>query len=61
MPFGPRQLDSAAAASHSPLAQPWSIIGGNTIAAFVGVFTWMWLKDPIAASGIAVGASIGGG
>ncbi|MCW5680131.1 MAG: HPP family protein [Xanthobacteraceae bacterium] len=47
------------AASHSPLAQPWSIIGGNTIAAFVGVFTWMWLKDPIAASGIAVGASIG--
>jgi CBS-domain-containing membrane protein len=47
------------AASHSPLAQPWSIIGGNTIAAFIGVFTYMWLKDPIAASGVAVAASIG--
>lgn len=47
------------AASGSPLAQPWNVIGGNTIAAFVGVFTYMWLKDPIAASGVAVAASIG--
>ncbi len=47
------------AASHSPLAQPWSVIGGNTIAACIGVFTYMWLKDPIAASGVAVAASIG--
>jgi len=46
------------AASHSPLAQPWSILGGNTIAALVGVFTYMWLKDPIAASGVALAASI---
>lgn len=47
------------AASHSPLAQPWNVLGGNTIAAFVGVFTYMWLKDPIAASGIALAGSIG--
>lgn len=47
------------AASHSPLAQPWSVIGGNTISALVGVFTYMWLKDPIAASGVAVAGSIG--
>lgn len=46
------------AASHSPLAQPWSILGGNTIAALVGVFTYMWLKDPIAASGVALAGSI---
>ena len=47
------------AASSSPLAQPWNVVGGNTIAAFIGVFTYMWLKDPIAASGISVAASIG--
>ncbi|MBX3523656.1 MAG: HPP family protein [Xanthobacteraceae bacterium] len=47
------------AASHSPLAQPWSILGGNTIAALVGVFTYMWLKDPIAACGVAVAGAIG--
>lgn len=47
------------AASHSPLAQPWSVLGGNTIAALVGVFTYMWLKDPIAASGVALAGSIG--
>jgi CBS domain-containing membrane protein len=47
------------AASNSPLAQPWSIIGGNLVSALVGVFTWMWLKDPIAASGVAVAGSIG--
>jgi len=47
------------AASHSPLAQPWSVIGGNMISALVGVFTYMWLKDPIAASGVAVAGSIG--
>lgn len=46
------------AASHSPLAQPWSILGGNTIAALIGVFTYMWLKDPIAASGVALAGSI---
>ena len=43
----------------SPLAQPWSVLGGNTIAALVGVFTYMWLKDPIAASGVALAGSIG--
>jgi CBS domain-containing membrane protein len=46
------------AASNSPLAQPWNVIGGNMIAALVGVFTYMWLKDPIAASGIALAGSI---
>lgn len=46
------------AASHSPLAQPWSILGGNAISALVGVFTYMWLKDPIAASGVALAGSI---
>ncbi len=46
------------AASTSPLAQPWNVLGGNMIAALVGVFTYMWLKDPIAASGIALAGSI---
>lgn len=47
------------AASSSPLAQPWNVLGGNMIAALVGVFTYMWLKDPIAASGVALAGAIG--
>ena len=30
----------------SPLAQPWSIVGGNTISAFVGVLSAMFVPDP---------------
>ncbi|HRO49572.1 MAG TPA: HPP family protein [Hyphomicrobium sp.] len=38
----------------SPLAQPWSIIGGNTISALVGVAVVQFITDPIAAAGVAV-------
>ncbi|MCO5396918.1 HPP family protein [Ralstonia soli] len=44
----------------SPLAQPWSIIGGNLVAATVGV-TCAWLvKDPVMASALAVSIAIVG-
>ncbi|KQZ13944.1 hypothetical protein ASD44_07545 [Mesorhizobium sp. Root554] len=43
----------------SPLAQPWSIIGGNTISAFVGVVVAYFVRDPVLASGLAVGIAIG--
>jgi CBS domain-containing membrane protein len=42
----------------SPLAQPWSIIGGNLVSATVGVTCAMFIVDPVAASGLAVGAAI---
>lgn len=47
------------AAPASPLAQPWSIIGGNLVAACVGVASAHWISNPILAAAIAVAASIG--
>lgn len=42
----------------SPLAQPWSIIGGNTIAALVGVTFARYVGDPVLAAGLAVSVAI---
>ncbi len=42
----------------SPLAQPWSIIGGNTISALVGIAVGRLVHDPTIAIGIAVGLAI---
>ncbi|MFT3735275.1 MAG: HPP family protein [Rhodocyclaceae bacterium] len=45
----------------SPLAQPWSIIGGNLVASIVGVGCHLALPDePIMAAGVAIGLAIGG-
>jgi CBS domain-containing membrane protein len=42
----------------SPLAQPWSIIGGNTISALVGVAVGHLVRDPMMAVGLAVAFAI---
>jgi len=42
----------------SPLAQPWSVISGNTISALVGVTVRMIVPDPMLAAGLAVGLAI---
>lgn len=43
----------------SPLAQPWPIIGGNTISAFIGIAISRLVDDPIlAATGLAVSLAI---
>ncbi|TKC86236.1 HPP family protein [Trinickia terrae] len=42
----------------SPLAQPWSIIGGNLVSATVGVACAGWLADPVAAAALAVSVAI---
>lgn len=42
----------------SPLAQPWSIIGGNTISALMGVAAASLIKDPIVATGVGVSLAI---
>ncbi|MBZ5791035.1 HPP family protein [Burkholderia contaminans] len=44
----------------SPLAQPWSIIGGNLVAATVGVACAQWIADPITAAAVAIACAIGG-
>lgn len=43
----------------SPLAQPWSIIGGNLVAALVGVFCAQIFGDTMLAGAIAVSTAIG--
>jgi len=42
----------------SPLAQPWSIVGGNTISALVGVTVTYFVHDPMIAIGLAVSLAI---
>ena len=42
----------------SPLAQPWPVIGGNTLAALVGVFFAQAVASPHLAAGLAVGFAI---
>ncbi|MCI3208321.1 hypothetical protein DBA20_25525 [Pandoraea capi] len=42
----------------SPLAQPWSILGGNLVAALVGVTCTMFIPSPVIAAAAAVGVSI---
>jgi len=42
----------------SPLAQPWSIFGGNMISAAVGVTAAMFIADPFLASAVAAGGAI---
>lgn len=42
----------------SPLAQPWSIIGGNGLAALVGVACAHWLAPPVVAAAVAASVAI---
>jgi CBS domain-containing membrane protein len=43
----------------SPLAQPWSILGGNTVAAVTGVSVSLLVPDPFVAAALAIGTAIG--
>jgi CBS domain-containing membrane protein len=42
----------------SPLAQPWSVVGGNTISALIGVLCVHLIDDPALAAGVAVATAI---
>lgn len=42
----------------SPLAQPWSIIGGNTISAVMGVLAAHFIPNPVVAIGVGVSLAI---
>jgi CBS domain-containing membrane protein len=45
-------------ASESPLAQPWSIVGGNLVSALVGVACARWIAEPVLAASVAVALAI---
>lgn len=42
----------------SPLAQPWSVVGGNIVSAVVGVTAVRFVPAPHLAAGVAVGGAI---
>lgn len=42
----------------SPLAQPWSIFGGNVVSAAVGVACAQWIGEPMLAAALAVAGAI---
>ncbi|WP_322012924.1 HPP family protein [Paraburkholderia sp. J12] len=42
----------------SPLAQPWSILGGNLVSAAVGVTCALLIADPVAAAATAAAVSV---
>ena len=46
------------AAHSSPLAQPWSILGGNLISATVGVTCALLIDDPVLAASTAIAGAI---
>lgn len=43
----------------SPLAQPWSLLGGNLVAATVGVACARWIADPVGAAALAIALAVG--
>ena len=42
----------------SPLAQPWSVFGGNVVSGIVGVTAAMWIADPVWAAPVAAAGAI---
>lgn len=42
----------------SPLAQPWSVVGGHLISALTGILASRLIPDPMLACGVAVAAAI---
>lgn len=46
------------AAPASPLAQPWSIMGGNLVAALTGVSCASWIASPGLAAGLSLALAI---
>lgn len=42
----------------SPLAQPWSVLGGNMLAAFIGITCLISIPNIMLAASLAVGSSI---
>lgn len=47
------------ATPHSPLSQPWSLIGGHLISALIGITCAKLITNPLYAGAIAVALSIG--
>ena len=43
----------------SPMAQPWAVLGGNTLSALAGITCAIWIGDPVWAAAAGVGLALG--
>ncbi len=43
---------------HSPVSQPWPLVGGHIISAFIGISTYYLIANPILASSVAIGMAM---
>lgn len=43
----------------NPMAQPWAVVGGHAVSAFVGLACVHWVASPAVAAALAVGIAIG--
>lgn len=46
------------AVPHSPMAQPWPVVGGNLLSGLVGWACSLLIPDPVLAAGCAVGMAV---
>ncbi len=46
------------AVPHGPLSQPWNLVGGHLVSAFIGVACAQWVPDTLVAASLAVSLSI---
>lgn len=46
------------AVPHGPMSQPWNVIGGHMVSAFIGVILHKLIGDPVLAAGLAAGLAI---
>jgi len=46
------------AVPHSPMAQPWPVVGGNLLSGMVGWACSLLIPDPVLAAGCAVGTAV---
>jgi CBS domain-containing membrane protein len=63
--YPPAMLASMAAAAvllyaapHSPMAQPWPLVGGNLLSGMVGWACSLFIPDPVLAAACAVGIAV---
>lgn len=43
---------------HSPVSQPWPVVGGHVVSAIVGITMYYLIPNPILASSIAIGLAM---
>mgnify|MGYP003384986101 FL=1 len=43
---------------HSPVSQPWPLVGGHIISAFIGISAYYLIANPILASSAAIGMAM---